>query len=130
MIAEGEKFAEEDQLHKKKTETLNNISAFLATLRGQLADKNGMGGKLEQLDKKELHKIIRTGSDWLDDNTREASLEDLEEKLLELQSLVNPITSKLYAQAGAGDSDSYIPEEEADFDSQDKDFDPRDHGDL
>lgn len=117
MIAEGEKFAEEDQLHKKKTEALNGLSSFVYGLKSQLADKEGMGGKLDKADKNALQHIIKEGSEWLDENGKDASLEDLEEKLAELQASVNPITSKLYKQGSPSSSD-------------DDEFDPRDHGDL
>ncbi|KAF8198005.1 heat shock protein 70 family [Pholiota molesta] len=118
MVAEGEKFAEEDQLHKKKTETLNGLSSFVYGLKSQLADKEGMGGKLDKADKSALQHIIKEGSEWLDENGKDASLEDLEEKLAELQASVTPITSKLYKQGSPSSS------------SDDDEFDPRDHGDL
>ncbi|KAF9484523.1 heat shock protein 70 [Pholiota conissans] len=121
MIAEGEKFAEEDQLHKKKTETLNSLSAYIYDLRIQLADKEGMGGKISKSDKKELQRIINEGAEWLDQSGRDASLEDLEEKLSELQASVNPITSKLYDQSSPDSESSH---------NHDSESDPRDHGDL
>ncbi|KAF9559889.1 heat shock protein 70 [Agrocybe pediades] len=113
MIAEGEKFAAEDQLHKKRTETLNSLQAFVSGLKTQLADKDaktGMSAKLSKADKKKLQDILKEGSDWVDENGRDASLEDLEEKLAELQTEVIPITSKLYADAGnkGGDDDDYF----------------------
>ncbi|KAF4620767.1 hypothetical protein D9613_000536 [Agrocybe pediades] len=113
MVAEGEKFAAEDQLHKKRTEALNSLQAFVSGLKTQLADKDaktGMSAKLSKADKKKLQDILKEGSDWVDENGRDASLEDLEEKLAELQTEVNPITSKLYADAGnkGGDDDDYF----------------------
>jgi heat shock protein 5 len=114
MIKEGEKFAEEDALHKKRTETLNSVSSFVYGLKTQLADKDGMGGKLSSGDKAQLQEIIKEGSEWIDEHSAEASLEELEEKLADLQSAVNPITSKLYGSAS----------------SQDEDDDERDHDEL
>jgi heat shock protein 5 len=81
MIKEGEKFAEEDALHKKRTETLNSVSSFVYGLKTQLADKDGMGGKLSSGDKAQLQEIIKEGSEWIDEHSAEASLEELEEKL-------------------------------------------------
>jgi heat shock protein 5 len=114
MIKEGEKFAEEDALHKKRTETLNSIGTFIYSLKTQLAEKDGMGGKLGAGDKAQLQDIIKEGGEWLDEHSSEASLEELEEKLADLQSAVNPITSKLYGSPP----------------SQEDDDDERDHDEL
>jgi len=112
MVAEGEKFAAEDQLHKKRTEALNGLQGFISGLKTQLADKdsNGMAAKLSKADKKKLQEILKEGSEWVDENGRDASLEDLEEKLAELQTGVNPITSKLYANKGGDDDGDDYPD--------------------
>ncbi|KAF8971031.1 heat shock protein 70 [Flammula alnicola] len=109
MIAEGEKFAAEDQLHKKKTEALNGLSSFVYGLKSQLSDKDGLGAKLDAGDKEKLQYIIKEGSEWIDEQGKDASLEDLEEKLAELQATVNPITSKLYQGSSSKDDDGFDP---------------------
>ena len=130
MIAEGERFAEEDALHRKKTEALNTLAAFVSGLRAQAVDRSGLGGKLERADRDELLQIVRGGADWVDEQARDASLEDLEAKLAELQNAAGAITSKLYQQTGGAeeeDGDAYYgaDENQAEFDA-----DPRDHADL
>ncbi|CAA7259205.1 unnamed protein product [Cyclocybe aegerita] len=118
MIADGEKFAEEDQLHKKRTEALNSLSTFVYGLKNQLAEKDGIGAKLSAADKTKLQETIKEGSEWIDEHASEASLEDLEEKLADLQTSVNPITSKLYQSSDSGPSNN------------DPDWDPTDHTEL
>jgi len=81
MVADAEKFASEDQLHQKRTEALNSLSAFVYGLKTQLGEKEGMGGKLGKADKAKLFEVIKEGSEWLDGSGRDASLEELEEKL-------------------------------------------------
>ena len=135
MIADGDKFAAEDGLHKKRTETLNGLSSFVYSLKSQLGDKNGMGAKLDRADKTKIQTIINQGSEWIDEYGKEATLEELEEKLAgvytfdlislacwdlnllfsDLQATVSPITSKLYQ----GESSS-----------KDDEFDPMDHTEL
>ncbi len=44
-------------------------------------DRSGLGGKLERADRDELLQIVRGGADWVDEQARDASLEDLEAKL-------------------------------------------------
>lgn len=115
MIADGDQFAAEDELHKKRTEALNGLSSFVYGLKSQLGDKEGMGAKLDRADRTKLQTIINEGSEWIDEYGKEATLEELEEKLADLQSTVGPITSKLYQ----GESSS-----------KDDDFDPTDHTEL
>ncbi|KAF8160928.1 heat shock protein 70 [Crassisporium funariophilum] len=122
MVAEGDKFAAEDTLHKKRTEALNGISNFVYGLKTQLADKEGMSKKLSGGDKKKLQEILKEGSEWIEEYGKDASLEDLEEKLAEIQSSVNPITGKIYQEkAGASEESSS---------ADDASWDPSDHNEL
>jgi heat shock protein 5 len=136
MIADGDKFAAEDDLHKKHTEALNGLSSFVYGLKSQLGDKGGMGAKLDRADKTKLQTIINQGSEWIDEYGKEATLEELEEKLAgvytfdlifigllelkfafsDLQAAVSPITSKLYQDESSS--------------SKDDKFDPTDHSEL
>ncbi|RDB24857.1 glucose-regulated [Hypsizygus marmoreus] len=106
MVAEGEQFAADDELHRKHVETLNNLSSFVFGLKGQLSDKEGLGGKLDGDDKKVLTDLVKEGTEWIEEHGQTASLEDLEEKLDELRNTVNPITSKLYQESTSNGKDS------------------------
>jgi len=111
MVTEAEKFAEEDEAQRKRIESLNSLSSFVYGLKNQLADEEGLGGKLEEKDKKSLSTIIKDAQEWIDESGGNASKEDLEEKLAEIQSAVNPITSKLYSSgspSGGGDDDDFL----------------------
>ncbi|KAF8070336.1 heat shock protein 70 [Lyophyllum atratum] len=102
MVAEGEKFAVDDELHRKRVETLNNLSSFVYGLKGQLADKDGLGGKLNDDDRKVVSDVVKEGTEWIEENGQTAELEDLEDKFTELRNTVNPITSKLYNESASG----------------------------
>jgi heat shock protein 5 len=105
MVAEAEKFAEEDEAQRKRIEALNSLSSFVYGLKSQLADQEGLGGKIDDDDKKTILATVKETTEWIDENGSGASVEDLEEKLAEVQGVVSPITSKLYASAdGAGSS--------------------------
>jgi len=111
MVAEAEKFAADDEAQRKRIEALNALSSFVYGLRTQLGDQDGLGGKISEDDKKTILSAIKETTDWIDENGSEASTEDLEEKLAEVQSVVNPITSKLYssdAPHSSGDDDDDI----------------------
>jgi heat shock protein 5 len=66
-------------------------------------DENQLGGKLSEEDKKSILDALKAKSAWLDTQGSSASKEDIEEQKAELESIVNPITSKLY-DGGAGSS--------------------------
>ncbi|KAK2462475.1 hypothetical protein APHAL10511_005445 [Amanita phalloides] len=97
MVAEAEKFAAEDEASRKRIEALNALSSFVYGLKNQLSDQEGLGGKLSEEDKKTILDTIKETTDWIDENGSHASTEDFEEKLAEVQGVVNPITSKLYS---------------------------------
>ncbi|KAG7087523.1 hypothetical protein E1B28_013482 [Marasmius oreades] len=109
MVAEAEKFAAEDEAQRKRIEALNQLSSFVYGLRTQATDSEGMGGKLSEEDKKTILATVKETTDWIDENGQTASVEDLEEKLAEIQGVVNPITTKLYNAGGAGGDDSDEP---------------------
>ncbi|KII84135.1 hypothetical protein PLICRDRAFT_46498 [Plicaturopsis crispa FD-325 SS-3] len=119
MVREAEQFAAEDESQRKRIESLNSLSSFVYGLKTQLGDQEGLGGKISDADKKTILATVKETTDWIEENGSGASVEDLEEKLAEVQAVVNPITSKLYA-GGAGDAPT-----------PDDDEDPfRDHDEL
>jgi len=102
MVADAEKFAAEDEAQRKRIEALNALSSFVYGLKSQVADKEGLGGKISDEDKKVVAETIKETTEWIDEHGAGASTEDLEEKLAEVQGVVNPITTKLYSQGGPG----------------------------
>ncbi len=101
MVADAEKFAAEDEAQRKRIEALNSLSSYVYGLKSQLGDQEGLGGKLSDDDKKTILSAVKDTTDWIDENGSSASVEDLEEKLAEVQAIVNPITTKIYSQGGA-----------------------------
>jgi endoplasmic reticulum chaperone BiP len=81
MVAEAEEFAAEDEAQKKRIENLNSLSSYIYGLKTQVNDSEGLGGKLDEDDKKTLLNMIKETTDWIDENGATASVEDLEEKL-------------------------------------------------
>ncbi|KAF7307699.1 hypothetical protein MKEN_01129900 [Mycena kentingensis (nom. inval.)] len=104
MVAEAEQFAAEDEAARKRIEAMNSLSSFVYGLKTQLGDQEGLGGKLEDDDKKTILSAVKDATDWIDENGATAGIEDLEEKLAEIQAVVNPITSKLYQGGASGAS--------------------------
>jgi len=124
MIREAEEFATEDEVARKRIEALNSLSTFVFSLKTQLGDQEGLGGKIDDDDRKKLLAIVKETVEWTETEGDTATVEELEEKLAEVQSVVNPITSKLYEGAGGfSGSDGYGPgedDEQTPFQSHDE----------
>lgn len=104
MVREAEEFASEDEVQRKRIEAINSLSSFVYGVRTQVNDQDGLGGKIDDDDKQTLLNTVRETQSLIDAEGASATLEELEEKLMEIQAVVNPITSKLY-QSGADDDD-------------------------
>ncbi|POW07825.1 hypothetical protein PSHT_09803 [Puccinia striiformis] len=100
MVKEAAEFADQDEALKKKIESRNAFENFIYTIKNQLADKDGMGGKLEAEDKKTIQAEIKKAQEWMDENTTTATAEEFDEQREALQAVISPITSKLYASGG------------------------------
>ncbi|KAL6739931.1 putative chaperone protein DnaK [Ancylostoma duodenale] len=101
MINDAEKFAEDDKKVKEQVEARNELESYAYSLKNQIEDKEKLGGKLDDADKKTLGDAVDETIKWLESN-REATVDELKEQKKELESKVVPITSKLYKDAGAG----------------------------
>lgn len=104
MVAEAEEFADEDAAIKKKIEAVNGLQNFIFSMKSQVNDAEGLGGKLSADDKKTILAAIKEKSDWLEENPN-AEAEDYEDQLSEIQATVGPITAKLYSGGAGGDDE-------------------------
>ncbi|OKL56326.1 glucose-regulated protein-like protein [Talaromyces atroroseus] len=101
MVAEAEQFAEEDKAARGKIEARNALENYAFSLKNQVNDEDGLGGKLDEDDKETILDAVKDATDWLDEYGASATMEDFEEQREKLSSAAYPITSKLYG-AGAG----------------------------
>ena len=63
------------------------ISDFVFSLKNQVGDAEGLGGKLSKDDKETILDALKEKTSWLEENP-EAEAEDYEDQLSELQSTV------------------------------------------
>ena len=104
MVREAEEFAAEDEMQRKRIETLNSFTALIYNIKSQVTGDGPLVDKISDDDKATVLKAVKDAQDFVDREGQYASVEELEEKLAELQSSFNPITEKLY-KAGAEDDD-------------------------
>ncbi|KAF2201912.1 heat shock protein 70 [Delitschia confertaspora ATCC 74209] len=100
MVEEAEKYAEEDKATRERIEARNGLENYAYSLKNQLNDEEGLGGKIEEDDKETILEAVKETQDWLEENAATANAEDFEEQKEKLSGVAYPITSKLYGGAG------------------------------
>lgn len=108
MVAEAEEFAEADKEIKGKIEARNGLENYAYSLKNQVNDENGLGGRIDEDDKQTIVDAVKEVTEWLEENGASATQEDFEEQKEQLSNVAYPITSKLY---GSGPSDADEDEE-------------------
>ncbi|MFH4976873.1 hypothetical protein AB6A40_003582 [Gnathostoma spinigerum] len=100
MINDAEKFADDDKKVKEAVEARNELESYAYSLKNQIGDKEKLGGKLSDEDKKTMEEAVDAAISWLDSN-KDASLDELKEQKKKLEEKTQPIVSKLYKDAGS-----------------------------
>lgn len=99
MIADAEKFADEDKIIKEKIDAKNSLDNYLHSMRNTIEDKEKLADKLDDDDKQTIEEALSEHQEWIDSNP-DADKEDYEEHLKDLQGVCDPIISKVYQQTG------------------------------
>ena len=114
MIQDSEKYAEEDKAIKEKIDAKNQFENYIYQMKNSIEDKDKLADKLADDDKSTIKDAITDASDWLNANS-DAEKDEFEDKLKELQSVCDPIISKIYqgmgGQGGVADEDEDFSED-------------------
>jgi heat shock protein 5 len=94
MVAEAEKFADEDKANREKIEARNALENYAFSLKNQVNDKEGLGGKISDEDKETILAAVKETTEWLEENGVTATTEDFDEQKEKLSQVAYPITSK------------------------------------
>jgi len=105
MIADAEKFADEDKKVKERIDARNGLESYAYSLKTQIDDEEKLGAKLSEEDKAKIKEAADEAVEFLDNNS-EAEVEELKEAKEKLEKVVHPIISKLYPSGSSGPSDS------------------------
>ena len=101
MIADAERYAEEDRLVRERVEARNALEAYAYQLKNQVADEQALGGKLSEEEKETITTAVDETLSWINANS-EAETDDINEQKKTLEGIVHPIVSRLYADGSAG----------------------------
>ncbi|KAH7381255.1 heat shock protein 70 family [Phaeosphaeria sp. MPI-PUGE-AT-0046c] len=110
MVEEAEKYAEEDKANRERIESRNKLENYAYSLKNQINDEEGLGGKVEDEDKETIKDAVKETQDWLEENAATAASEDFDEQFQKLSDVAYPITSKLYGSAGGPGGDDAEPD--------------------
>jgi heat shock protein 5 len=83
MIADSEKFAEEDKKIKDKIDSKNAMENYVTQMKATVTEKDKLGGKLDPEDVSSILEAIEDTADWMNAND-DADRDDIDDKLKEL----------------------------------------------
>merc|ERR1712098_126156 len=109
MLAEAEKYKEEDEAEGARVSAKNGLESYAYSLRNTLSDAK-VDEKLDASEKEQLKAEIDKTVAWLDES-QQATKEEYEEHQKELEAVANPIMMKFYqgADGGAGGMPGGMP---------------------
>ncbi|CDP02832.1 unnamed protein product [Coffea canephora] len=100
MVRDAEKYKSEDEEVKKKVEAKNALENYAYNMRNTVRDEK-FDSKLKPDDKQKIEKAVEETIEWLDRNQL-AEVDELEDKLKELENICNPIIAQMYQGGGGG----------------------------
>ena len=110
MVAEAEKFKEEDAKVAERIAAKNGLESYVYNLKNSIEEPT-MAEKLSSEDKASLDDMIKSTISWLDNN-QEASTSEYTDKQKEIEEVSRPIMMKLYSAGNSG-SNSTTPGSES-----------------
>jgi heat shock protein 5 len=119
MVAEAEKYAEQDKELREKIEARNSLENYAHMLKNQLSDSSeaGLATSIEEDDKEAILDAINEVMEWVDENGSSATKDEFEEQKQRIEKVAQPIIDRLYSSSGgsgsyADDDDDYIDHDE------------------
>lgn len=80
MVADAEKYAEEDKLIKEKLEAKQQFDNYIYTMRSTIEDPSKLANKLDSDDIEAISEALRDASDWMASND-DADKDEYEENM-------------------------------------------------
>merc|ERR1711874_618634 len=111
MLADAEKFAEEDKELAERVTAKNELEGLCYSLKKQAEDKEGLGGKLSEDEKEKIVEIAEEKLSWLRENGDDATAEELKAQKKEVEEVSQPIIAGVYKQADGNAEDHHSDDE-------------------
>ncbi|RMY71715.1 hypothetical protein D0863_04962 [Hortaea werneckii] len=100
MLAEAEKYKEEDEAEAARIQAKNGLESYAYSLKNTIQDEK-VAEKIEAGEKEKLQAKIDETVSWIDDN-QTATKDEYESQQKELEGVANPIMVKIYGQGAEG----------------------------
>ena len=101
MVADAARFKTEDEAHAARVQAKNSLESTAYSFKNSLNDAK-VADKLDQADRDTAEEAIKRTITWLDANLH-AEKEEFDTQKQELEAVVHPIMSKLYAAGGGAE---------------------------
>ena len=99
MVAEAEKYKEEDDACRARVAARNSLESYIFTVKSSIEDTS-VADKMDPKDKAMVADVLRDAESWLERNQL-AEKEELDHTMKEIQTKVAPVVSKLYSNGAA-----------------------------
>jgi len=99
MVRESEEYADEDRNIKDKIDARNKLEGYAYSMKSTINDKDKLAEKIEAEDKETIEKAVKDTITWMEEH-QDATKDDYENQLKELEGVCNPIISKVYQKSG------------------------------
>jgi len=108
LIKDAELYKAEDEAIKKKIDAKNSLEHYIYSIRNTVEDEK-LKEAFEDSDKQTILDAIKENQMWLDSN-QDASAEEYESRYKKLESLFQPIMSKVYQKQGGANPGQKQPD--------------------
>ena len=98
MVKEAEVYKSEDDKQKERISAKNSLESYCFSVKSTLEDDN-IKAKISESDRHKVSKKCTEILKWVEENQM-AEMEEFSHKQKELESICNPIMTKLYQQSG------------------------------
>ena len=106
MVAEGEKYQAEDQLIRDRIESKIKLDALIYQTKSSVQNEE-VKSKLEESEIKQVTDVITETELWLEQEDR--TKEEYDDKLTEVNGIINPVMMKIYSEGGEGSMPEAVP---------------------
>lgn len=96
---EAEEYAEQDKLFKEKKEAQNSLESSAYSFRNTVSEE-AVKTKMTQEDQDTINEEVNKVLEWVSENANSSSIgkEDFDNKLKELEDVINPILKSFYSE--------------------------------
>merc|ERR1711879_838170 len=101
LVKDAEKYKSEDEQLKKKIDAKNSYEHYIYSIRNTTEDEK-LKDAFEEADKTLILDTVKEHQAWLDAN-QDASAEEYDAKLKEMEGVFQPIMTKIYGSMGGGE---------------------------